>query len=64
MLQSEGKEEGVKELSQKWLSGLIKQIGLIGSTEDRLTVVVINSKKNSCGSSLPCLRAQIQQQSQ
>lgn len=60
----EDKEEGMKELSQKWLSGLIKEIGLIGSTEDRSTLVVRNLKENSCGSSLPCLSAQIQQQSQ
>ena len=64
MLETEDKEDGVKELSQKGLSGLIRETGLVGSTGDRLTFVVMNVKENSCGSSLSCLSAQIQQQSQ
>lgn len=34
MLEIEDKEEGVKELSQAWSSGLTKEAGLRGSTED------------------------------
>lgn len=65
MLDTEGKEEGVKELSQEWSSGLSRETGLIRSTEDRWTFVVMNVKENrlySCGSSLSCLSAQIQWQ--
>lgn len=63
MLGTEDKAEGVKELPQKGLSALIREVGLTGSVEDRLILVVMNFKETSCGSSLPCLSVQIQQQS-